>query len=148
MPHAREHARADREGLESPRVYGHAHARGGIGGKREGCSVEGCDRPAVRPDERFERPLCSGHFLYAVEAWRRENIAAGRCKRCGGERGDSPTLNCPPCRELDAEACRRYRARKAAKAGAREKRRADHTAQLARDAEFSAFLRMVRRLYR
>ena len=77
------------------------------------CGIEGCGRPAHRLDERFERPLCRRHLCKAIEAWRDANRAAGRCWRCGADKGDSPYRDCDGCRRVNAESCRRYRARRA-----------------------------------
>ena len=117
MPHARTYARAD---LRKPDIRGAgavslaARGRARVGVAGEGCGEEWCERPALRHDKRFERPLCRRHLCQAIEAWRDANRASGRCWRCGVDKGDSPCRDCGECRRINAESCRRYRARRAA----------------------------------
>ena len=127
MPHARTYARAD---LRKPDIRGagavsrdaRERARVGVGiAGAVRCGIEGCGRPAHRLDERFERPLCRRHLCEAIEAWRDANRAAGRCWRCGADKADSPYRDCDGCRRINAESCRRYRARRA---GLRDKHKA------------------------
>ena len=116
MPHARAYARAD---LRKPDIRGagavsrDARERARVGVAGEGCGEQGCERPALRHDKRFERPLCRRHLCQAIEAWRDANRAAGRCWRCGADKGDSPYRDCDGCRRVNAESCRQYRARRA-----------------------------------
>ena len=127
MPHARTYARAD---LTKPDIRGagavsrDARERARVGVAGEGCGEEGCDRPALRHDKRFERLLCRRHLCQAIEAWRDANRAAGRCWRCGADKGDSPYRDCDGCRRVNAESCRRYRARRARRARLRDKPKA------------------------
>ena len=116
MPHARTRERAGEAGPENPAsgaVSRDAREQARVGVAREGCGEEGCERPALRHDKRFERPLCRRHLCQAIEAWRDANRAASRCWRCGADKGDSPYRDCDGCRRVNAESCRRYRARRA-----------------------------------
>ena len=68
--HARTHARAD---LRKPDIRGagavsrDARERARVGVAGEGGGEEGCDRPALRHDKRFERPLCRRHLCQAID---------------------------------------------------------------------------------
>ena len=112
------HARA-RADLRKPDIRGasavsrDARERARVGVPGEGCGAQGCERPALRHDKRCERPLCRRHLCQAIEAWRDANRAAGRCWRCGADKGDSIYRDCDGCRRVNAESCRRYRVRRA-----------------------------------
>ena len=107
------------------------------------CSSEGCVRPAHRHDKRFDRPLCRRCLCIAIQAWREANRAAGRCFKCGADKGGEQLRDCAECRSKDAESYRRRRARKAA---LRDKHRArnERRARAVRDAETDKFLRGAR----
>ena len=51
-------------------------------------------------DKRFNIPLCDRHWREAARRWHKANARAGLCWRCGEPRKESPTRNCPECREL------------------------------------------------